>query len=329
MTVHLEAPDADDVISQALAWHAQGQNTVIATVVETWRSAPCPVGSQLVISQSGDFAGSVSGGCVEGAVITEALDLMGQSGAKVLTFGVADSDAFTVGLACGGTIKLCLTPVGTSLPVSLLEQIAVARLRREGIGYRVDMSTGAHDVLSAQTIEEQSLFPEARGQIFTQVYSPRTRLVVVGAGHIAQHLIPMARIAGLETVLIDPRAAFLTPTRFRGERLGQGLLLADADEAFDDLGIDRHTAVVVLAHDPKIDDPALERALRSPAPYIGALGSTRSHAKRVKRLKKAGFSATEIARIWGPVGVPIAARTPAEIAVSILAQLVQEMQKTA
>ncbi|KUJ80938.1 XdhC/CoxI family protein [Ruegeria marisrubri] len=310
----------DNSPETALRWHRNGKGAALATVVETWGSAPRRVGSQLVIGGDGRIEGSVSGGCVEGAVIVEALEAIDEGEARLLEFGVSDEDAFAVGLACGGTIRVLVEPVGSVLPEEMLAELVEARARREALAYEVNLATG-HRALRRNAYPERMRMDrsgfEEDGQTFVAVHNPPLRLIVVGAVHIAQALVPMARIAGYDPVIVDPREAFASETRFPGETI-----MTDwPDEAVTKLGLDARTALVLLTHDPKLDDPALESAIGAGVFYIGALGSTRTHAKRVARLKERGFSDEQIARIHGPIGLDIGAAGPAEIAVSILAEM--------
>ncbi|MFZ7090514.1 XdhC family protein [Primorskyibacter sp. 2E233] len=318
----------DGIPEQALAWHDAGTGAALATVIETWGSAPRRVGSQLAISGTGQIEGSVSGGCVEGAVIVEALEALETGEARELEFGVSDQDAFAVGLACGGTIRVLVEPVGKVLPAEMLRALCEARAARAPIAYVADLDSGARRLDRSGhedrfRMDRSGFEPESR--TFVAIHNPPLRLIVVGAVHIAQALLPMARIAGYDPVIVDPREAFASAPRFPGETLVHDW----PDEAIDKLGLDGRTALVLLTHDPKLDDPALHRALRSGCFYIGALGSTRTHAKRVERLEQDGFSADEIARIHGPIGLDIGASGPSEIAVSILAQMTRVLRKGA
>ncbi|MGR3494289.1 XdhC family protein [Citreimonas sp.] len=321
--------DFDSIPETALRWHEAGQGAVLATVTQTWGSAPRRVGAQLAISGEGAIEGSVSGGCVEGAVIVEALEALESGETRELEFGVSDDDAFAVGLACGGTIKVLVEPVGGAMPEGLLRDLVAARAARRPVAYVVDLDTGdrrldetGHD---ARFRLDRSGFEEDAPRIFVAIHNPPLRLIVVGGVHIAQALLPMARIAGYDPVIVDPREAFASAERFPDTRL-----LHDwPDDALDALAPDTRTALVLLTHDPKLDDPALHRALRSGCFYIGALGSTRTHAKRVARLTEAGFAEDEIARIHAPVGLDLGAASPAEIAVSVIAQMTQVLRKGA
>lgn len=319
----------DDSPEQALAWHRAGKGAALATVVETWGSAPRRTGAMLAVSGAGDLVGSVSGGCVEGAVVTEALDALEDGGSRVLSFGVSDDDAFAVGLACGGTIRVLVEPVGRDegMPEALLAELCAARAARRKAAYVVDTGTwqrrlegdGAFD---ARFRADRSGF-EPDGTTFVAIHNPPLRLVCVGAVHIAQALLPMARIAGYDPVVIDPRPAFAAEHRFPGEEIRE----AYPDEVLAELGLDSRTALVLLTHDPKIDDAALEQALASECFYIGALGSTRTHAKRVERMETAGHSEGAIGRIHGPIGLDIGAAGPAEIAVSIMAEMTKVLRQ--
>ena len=319
--------DIDDIPRIALDWHRTGAGAAIATVVQTWGSAPRRVGAMLAVSGVGDMAGSVSGGCVEGAVVSEAIDAIADGGERMLEYGVADGDAFAVGLACGGTIRVLVQPVGAALPVAVLADLVEARRARRATAL-VSPAKGAPRLEFTGHENrfrlDRSGFDE-EGGAFVAVRNPPLRLIVVGAVHIAQALVPMARAVGYDPVIIDPRSAFASPERFPGDTL-----LDDwPDEAVQALGLDARTALVLLTHDPKLDDPALISALRSDVFYIGALGSTRTHAKRLERMSEAGFTPTELARIHGPVGLDIGAAGPAEIALSILAQMTQVLRRGA
>jgi xanthine dehydrogenase accessory factor len=309
----------------ALAWHRAGKGAVLATVIETWGSAPRRVGSQLAISGEGEIEGSVSGGCVEGAVVVEALEALEEGKPRELEFGVSDQDAFAVGLACGGTIRVLVEPVGAVLSEKILDQLVKFRVDRIPVAYIADLD-GTDRRLDLEghgrafRMDRSGFVEDSR--TFVAIHNPPLRLIIVGAVHIAQALVPMARIAGYDPTLIDPREAFGSDSRFPGETI-----LHDwPDEAVQQLGLDTRTALVLLTHDPKLDDPALEQALRAKCFYIGALGSTRTHAKRVDRLTEAGFGDTEIGRIHGPIGLDIGAAGPAEIAVSILAEMTQVLR---
>lgn len=318
-------PD-ESIPATALAWHRDGRGAALATVVETWGSAPRPVGAQLAVSGRAEIAGSVSGGCVEGAVVAEALDALETGRSTVLTFGVSDDEAFAVGLACGGTIRVMVEPVGRGVPEDLLADLVAASDAHRPIAYAVDTGHWTRRLLGPDDAMAAERFAQDRsgfdGETFVAVRNPPLRLAVVGGVHIAQPLVAIARQLGYAPTVVDPREAFASPDRFPGTALRHDW----PDEALTDLGIDARTAVVMLTHDPKLDDPALLVALRSPAFYVGALGSTRTHAKRVARLAKAGVSEGEMARLHAPIGLPIGAASPAEIALAILAEITARLR---
>ena len=306
----------------ALEWHRAGRRAALATVIETWGSAPRRAGAQLVIAGDGEMQGSVSGGCVEGAVVVEALEALDQGQARVLEYGVSDADAFAVGLACGGTIRVLVEPVGATLTEDLLSSIVDARATRGQLAYVADLNSQTRrlvtDGFDARFAQDKSGVEED-SQTFVGIHNPPLHLAIVGGVHIAQALVPMARMAGYDPFIIDPREAFGAQARFPDTKVINDW----PDDALAELGLDARTAVVLLTHDPKIDDPALHLALKSKAFYIGALGSKRTHAKRVARLEEAGFSADDIARIHGPIGLNIGSVNPQEIAIAIIAEMTQ------
>ncbi len=324
--------DAESVLDLAEAWSNEGRKVAWATVVGTWRSSPRPLGSQMVISDDGRFAGSVSGGCVEAAVIQEAAKVLESGTAKTLSYGVSTETAWDVGLPCGGKIEVFLAPA----PRELVTALAAAARNRTGAAYVVDLASGAQqlgDVVQsaagASALEREirahierggTGVVEAQGRrMFVHVVSAPLRLVVVGAVHLTQALGELAELAGYELIVVDPRAAFATPERFPRARLVHDW----PDAALRALAPDRGTAVVVLSHDAKLDEPALEAALRSEAFYIGALGSRRTQESRRRRLAEAGFDEAALARIHGPVGLDIGAVTTAEMAIAIMAEVIR------
>ena len=319
----------DQIPETALQWHMAGEGAALATVIETWGSAPRQAGSQLAISGAGQIMGSVSGGCVEGAVVIEALEALADGQPRILTFGVTDETAFSVGLACGGTIRILVEPIGAAMPAALLADLVTARAARRAVAYGVDLTgwtraliNPGDDLVADARLRSDRAGTEEDGR-FIAPHNPPLRLIVVGAVHIAQALVAMARLAGYDPTLIDPRDVFGAAERFPGE-----VVLADwPDDALAALMPDARTAIVTLTHDAKLDDPAIRYALRSPAFYLGCLGSRKTHAKRLERLADAGFTDAEIARIHAPVGLDIAARTPAEIAISILAQITETLRR--
>ena len=312
------------------------ESFVLATVIETWGSAPKPVGSMLVVNKLGHIFGSVSGGCVEGSVITEALDILDTNDCKLLTFRVSDGDAFQVGLACGGEIKILLEPISkenTTVSKNLktfLDEYFNGNL----VIYSIDLTTFERWVtkVSDEGFAKIPMDPLSKrtsfklDDTFFSVLYPRLKLIIVGAVHIAQYLVNLAEIFEHKILIVDPRSAFATKARFPTAKI----LTEWPDTALDEIELDQDSALITLTHDPKIDDIALEKALKSDCYYIGSLGSKRTHAKRLDRLKLLGFTNNQLNRIEGPIGLDIGAKTPSEIALSIMAEIisVQRDKKT-
>ncbi len=313
----------------ALGFIASGRPAALATVLSTWGSAPRRAGSQLAIAQDGAFFGSVSGGCVEGAVILAAQEALSDGECRVLEYGVADQDAFAVGLACGGNIRILVEPVGVGKgpDKKTIEALAEAYAARRPIGYQVDLRTWQRRLIDAEMPDHAAIFAQDRsaleGDTFTLVFNPPLKMIIVGAVHISQTLAAIARMAGYGVHIVDPRKSFASAERFPEDEI----MDVWPDEALGQIGTDARTAIVTLTHDPKLDNPALETALRGDAFYIGSLGSKRTHAKRVAHLKQAGFSDAEIARIHAPIGLDIGSSSPAEIAVAIMAEVTESLRK--
>jgi len=330
----MSAPDPF-VLSQALDWLAEGRRVAIATVIQTWGSAPQPVGSQLLIDADGNFLGSVSGGCVEAEVITEAADVIATGEPKALEFGVEDNTAWSVGLACGGAIRIfveALAPARGRSPDGVLPRLISDVEARHKVALVTHLVTGARSLAHSPDELGPDLAPALEdafrrdksvavagsdGEIFINVFNPTIRLIIVGAVHVAQPLVPMARALGYDVVIVDPRSAFATEERFGDAAISREW----PDEALPKIGMDGRTALIALTHDPKIDDPALICALSSDAFYVGALGSKKTHAKRVERLAQKGVPSADLDRIHAPIGLDIGAQGAAEIAVSIIAEI--------
>ena len=301
--------DNDAVLAAARAW--AGEPMALATVVSTWGSAPRPVGSHLLVHADGRFEGSVSGGCVEGDILTTAAEVIAGGPFQLKRYGVADAAAWEVGLPCGGEIAVAVQPVGpTGFAPALFDRIAAARDAGDALTVWTDLDSG------------ESGLTRPAGEVFQNRYEPPRRLLIVGAVQIAQALAGIARPLGIATTVIDPRGRFLTEERFPDVTLDDRW----PDEAIAAARPDPATAVVTLSHDPKIDDPALAAALHGSTGYIAALGSRRSHAARLERLAAQGFDAETLTRIEGPAGVDIAAIGPAEIALSIAAGMVKALR---
>ncbi|XDZ66303.1 XdhC family protein [Alphaproteobacteria bacterium LSUCC0684] len=308
-------PYADDHILQiAETWEQAGHDLALAVVVSTWGSSPRQPGSLMIIRDDGLIEGSVSGGCVEGAVIDAGMRAMQNAGTERLEFGVADETAWQVGLSCGGTIVIWVCAKDAMEP-GLIISAASALRSRQPVHLECRMADGR---LSAGDPDHAANTLSDDGRIFLLTIKARPRLFIIGAVHISQHLAPMAMQTGFDVKVIDPRTTFATEARFPGVEL-----IADwPDTILGQYPLDAGTALVTLTHDPKIDDAALKTALPHPVFFIACLGSRRTHKARLERLEDAGIKEADLARIHGPAGFAIKAETPAEIAVSVLAQLI-------
>jgi xanthine dehydrogenase accessory factor len=299
--------DHKRILAAAQAW--RGARMALATVTQTWRSAPCPVGTHMLVREGGDFVGSVSGGCVEGDILTLAGEVIAGAPFALRQYGVANAQAWEVGLPCGGDIAVLVQPLGEAgFSPALFEGVARAQAAGQTLLIGTDLVSGLSRIVGA-----------AGEAAFVNVYAPPKRLLIVGAVEIAASLANIAGQLGIAVTVIDPRTHFLTEARFPGVAL---------DDRWPDVAVaalkpDSRTAVVTLSHDPKIDDPALIAALASPAAYIGALGSRASHAARRERLAAAGADVAAFARIEGPAGVAINSVNASEIALSIAAAVVR------
>ena len=319
-----------DPIETARAWIDEHGKVALATVVSTWGSAPVPVGGQLVVGPDDRFQGSISGGCVEGDVIAEAADVMAGGRPRLMEFGVAEETAWRAGLPCGGTIKVLLEPLARARDAGYIDQILAARRLRSSLVVTTNVVTGTRQVFGpgmatppevARCLSngDSRLIDLPEGNVFVHTLQPPVRVVIAGGTNIGQVLAELARQVGYDVIVVDPRAAFVT-----AERFGATSSRTEWPEvSLTTLGLDARTAVVALTHAAHIDDEALSVALRSDCLYIGALGSKRTHAKRLERLEAAGFGKNELARIHAPIGLSIGAQGPAEIAVSILAEIIK------
>ncbi len=298
--------DNDTVLAAAQSW--KGAPMAIATVVSTWGSAPRPRGSHMLVNADGRFEGSVSGGCVESDILATAAEVIAGAPFQVKNYGVADAAAWEVGLPCGGEIAVMVQPVSAEgFDPELFDRISEARAAGKALTVSTNLETGHSDLRPLET-----------GSAFLNRYDPPRRLLIIGAVQIAQALAGLVRQLGIETVVIDPRARFLTEERFPGVTLDDRW----PDEAVAAYAPGPATAVVTLSHDTKIDDPALIAALAAPTAYVGALGSRRSHAARRERLAAQGVDEAALDRIDAPVGLDIGAIGPGEIALSIAAAMV-------
>ncbi len=305
------AADDGEVLAAALQWLESGQRVGLAVVLATWGSAPRSAGSYMAVAADGGFAGSVSGGCVESAVIAEALELDDGEAPRLLSFGVEDETAWQVGLPCGGSIRVAVFRPDPAVLAEIVRHYA----ERVPTALVLDLNTGAQS-LAVGDAAIGALEP-GEGRLIRTHDAPWT-LIVAGAVHISQALAGMARAVGFAVTVVDPRSAFAAAERFPGTTLVCG----EPDEVLAGMTLDRRTAVVSLTHVPRLDDAALVAGLASPAFYVGALGSTRTHAKRRQRLGGLGVTEAALDRISAPVGLDIGAKTPAEIAVSIIAEII-------
>lgn len=310
-----------DVLAQLEDWLAKGERAALATVIDTRRSAPRPLGSRLAVSESGLLFGSVSGGCVESDVAVQAREVIADGVPRILPYGIADEDARSVGLPCGGEIDVFVAPVSDAELVTRLRRL-VEDGERGQLTTVVDGERAGEMVLEldgAARAERPALIQEDGQTLFVEPLAPPPMLLVVGAVDLAESLCSLADALGWRTAVADPRPGLLTPGRLP---TAGALIEGWPEHALARAGTDQHTAVVVLAHDEKIDIPALAWALRSDAFYVGALGSRRTQAKRRERLSEEGLSGDELARLNGPAGLDLGGETVEETALSILAEIV-------
>lgn len=333
-----------DILSDLDNWRADNRQIALATVIQTWGSSPRRAGAKMALTPDGKITGSVSGGCVEGAVYETGVDVLKSNHPQLLHFGVADETAWEVGLACGGSIDIFVKPLDTeffdTLRSLLVEEqsavlLTVVRGPEELLGHEILVRddgyvTGAltnqFDKQALDLARETLMQGESRRailnedvEIFLEVILPPPTLIAVGGVHITIALMSLAKTLGYRTVVIDPRSAFGNKERFPNV---DQLIQLWPDEALQQVPITRSTAVAMLTHDPKLDDPALKIALPSPAFYVGALGSRTTQAKRRQRLVNEGLPESQLNRLHGPIGLEIGAGAPEEIALSIMAEIV-------
>ncbi len=334
-----------ELLQQITEWTSEGKSFAVARVIQTWGSSPRPVGSALIISGGGEMAGSVSGGCVEGAVIKEARNVIDLQQGKRLAYGVSDDEAWSVGLTCGGKLQVYLQPFPAdqsenaqawqTLVQSLRENksgVLITKLT-DGISDNafISMDGGLTGVAMPEEVVEKARDAYSRRapeshvtgetQYFIHVFPRRSQLLVIGAAHITADLVQLAHLHDFETIVIDPRGAFAGNTRF--VEAPDKILVKYPSEVINDFPLDAYTYAVILSHDPKIDDDALQILLRSKVAYIGALGSRKTHEKRMARMTQLGFSESEIKRIEAPVGIDIHALGAKEIALSIMGSVIR------
>ena len=334
-------------LNVAKDWISQNKPFAIATVIKTWGSSPRPVGSAMLVSKEMEMAGSVSGGCVEGAVVKSAMPLIENKTGQQLNYGVADEEAWEVGLSCGGKIRVYaeqfLAFDERPEEQAVWKEFQLCLENNKGCVLMTRLQDGEtqhllilpdENVVGEQVSNEivqagLKAFSERKNQIieqdgvewFAQVFPRKSQMIIIGAAHITVDLVQLANMYGFETIVIDPRGIFSNKTQFT---LPPDKIFEQyPSEVLGNHQLDAYTYAVVLSHDPKIDDNALHILLRSKVGYIGALGSRKTQAKRVARLQEAGFSEEEIGKIHSPVGVSINAKTPKEIALSIMAEVIQ------
>ncbi len=309
------------VLADALQWRRAGHAVTLVTVVETWGSAPRPPGALLALRDDGLVSGSVSGGCVEDDLIAQSKAAMQDAALHspahpkpaMMAYGVSKEEAARFGLPCGGTLRLVREPL---LEEAWVEELLARTEKHELVARQLTLATGAVQLQAAQRGQTMQF----DGSLLTTVFGPKWRLLLIGAGQLSQAVAQMALMLDFEVLVCDPREEYAALLQHTGVQRVAGM----PDDVVRLLEPDAHMAIVALTHDPKLDDMALLEALRSKAFYIGALGSRRNQAARKQRLAE-HFDLTpdELARLHGPVGLQLGAKTPAEIAVSVVAEIVQ------
>ena len=300
------------VLRTALAWLQEGKRIAIATVIQTWGSSPRPVGSWLAIREDGQVVGSVSGGCVEDDLIRRVQnEILTRSSPELVKYGVSKDEAVRFGLPCGGTLQLLVEP---RPEIHILQEILEKIESHAIVLRRIDLKTG-QSTISPGTREDGFSLTDS---IMQTSYGPRWRMFIIGAGQLSLYLANFALATDFDVVIIDPREEYAEGVMREGIEFIRGM----PDDVMQELGIDSHTAIVALTHDPKIDDLALIDALQSKAFYVGALGSHTNTHKRKERLREFNLSTEQLNRLHGPVGLSIGALTPPEIATSIMAEVI-------
>jgi len=300
-----------EVLGELIEWTEAGEEIALATVVETWGSSPRPLGSKMVVTRSGKMAGSVSNGCIEGAVFEEAQEVLKSGNPKVAAFGVADDVAFEVGLACGGHIEVYIEQVQ-----SVHRQLMSLLIGNEPATLRTNLVTHATELVPGPAAGTE--LARREGDWFVEPFRRPAHLVIIGAIHIAIPLHRLAKLMGYRVTVIDARAKFATRERFPE---ADELVVAWPDEAMGKLAIDNATYVVVLTHDPKFDLPALRSVLGKGAGYIGAIGSRKTNQNRFDALRSEGFAEEQLAQVHGPIGLDLGSRGAEETALGIMAEI--------
>jgi len=299
------------VLSQARDWFREGRKVWLVTVIETWGSAPRPPGALLCLRDNGLVVGSVSGGCVEDDLIDRVRHGERVDAPSLVTYGVTKEEAARFGLPCGGNLRLVQEPLAG---IGWIDEILERTQRHELVARRLDLNNGAITIEAARRGEAFSF----DGRSLRAVFGPRWRLLVIGAGQLSRVLAQMALPLDFEVTCCDPREEYHLTWDVPGTHFSRAM----PDDVVVEMQLDPHSAVVAVTHDPKLDDMVLLEALKSPAFYVGALGSRGNTAKRKERLAMFDLTPDEIARLHGPVGLDLGGKTPAEIAVSILAEII-------
>ncbi len=300
-----------EVLNELNEWTRDREEIAVATVVETWGSSPRPLGSKMLVTRSGKMAGSVSNGCIEGAVFEEAQKVLKSGQPKIAAFGVADDVAFEVGLACGGHIEVFIQPFGR------VQQQVLAMLNRdEPATLKTNLVTGDAEVVKGTPPGTE--LAKRDGDVFVEPFRRPAHLVIIGAIHIAIPLHRLAKLMGYRVTVVDARAKFATKERFPE---ADELIVAWPDEAMAKIAVDNSTYVVVLTHDPKFDLPALRSVLKKDAGYVGAIGSRKTNQNRFDALRKEGFTEEQLSRVHGPIGLDLGSRGAEETALGILAEI--------
>ena len=300
-----------EILRELNEWSQAGEDIAIATVVETWGSSPRPLGSKMAVTRSGKMAGSVSNGCIEGAVFEEAQKVLKSRAARVAAFGVADDVAFEVGLACGGHIEVFVQPLTPA------HRRLMAKLERdEPATLQTNLVTGEAELIDGAPSGAE--LARRNGDSFVEPFRRPAQLIIIGAIHIAIPLHRLAKTMGYRVTVVDARAKFATKERFPE---ADELIVAWPDEAMANLAIDNSSYVVILTHDPKFDLPALRSVLTKEAGYVGAIGSRKTNQNRFDALRSEGFTEDQLARVHGPIGLDLGGRGAEETALGILAEI--------
>jgi xanthine dehydrogenase accessory factor len=321
MTNPNQTTSDEALLIMAAKWVLAGHKVALAVVIDTWGSAPRTIGGLMVIRDDGLFEGSVSGGCVEGEVIFEAENTIKSGLIKRLDYSVSNEMAWEAGLACGGNIRILISALSeASLPQ--VNQISQNIKSQKTTALKIELETGNLTTLSDASIADlpskiSFLIENQKENTFYVIFPAPVHLFIIGAVHISQPLILLAQILNYKVTLIDPRGLFAQKERFWDVELIEDW----PDNYLKTKNLTDRSAVVTLTHDPKIDDVALKIALNSKAFYIGSLGSKKTHKSRVERLKAKGFEEEKVNKIYGPIGLNIGSKTPAEIALSIIAEI--------